>query len=126
MTYSIPVLAFYGNWTDASMFDRGCKAANDLSIEKWPYTSQTSINYLTYTVEGSSDLYYFGGNPTTVRDETYVPERASLNNQNGDALRQYFITPIRNAAAGKLMITNCDTGEVYFQREFGPQAAAYY
>ncbi len=45
------------------MFDRGCKAANDLSIEKWPYTSQTSINYLTYTVEGSSDLYYFGGNP---------------------------------------------------------------
>lgn len=71
-------------------------------------------------------MYYFGGNPTTVRDETYVPERASLNNQNGDALRQYFITPIRNAAAGKLMITNCDTGEVYFQREFGPQAAAYY
>ena len=63
MTHSIPVLAFYGNWTDASMFDRGCKAANDLSIEKWPYTSQTSINYLTYTVEGSSDLYYFGGNP---------------------------------------------------------------
>ncbi len=126
VTHSIPVLAFYGNWTDASMFDRGCKAANDLSIEKWPYTSQTSINYLTYTVEGSSDLYYFGGNPTTVRDETYVPERASLNNQNGDALRQYFITPIRNAAAGKLMITNCDTGEVYFQREFGPQAAAYY
>ena len=126
VTHSIPVLAFYGNWTDASMFDRGCKAANDLSIEKWPYTSQTSINYLTYTVEGSSGLYYFGGNPTTVRDETYVPERASLNNQNGDALRQYFITPIRNAAAGKLMITNCDTGEVYFQREFGPQAAAYY
>ena len=49
VTHSIPVLAFYGNWTDASMFDRGCKAANDLSIEKWPYTSQTSINYLTYT-----------------------------------------------------------------------------
>ena len=45
------------------MFDQGCKAANDLSIEKWPYTSQTSINFLTYTVEGSSDLYYFGGNP---------------------------------------------------------------
>ncbi len=31
-----------------------------------------------------------------------MPERASLNNQNGDALRQYFITPIRNAAAGKI------------------------
>ena len=25
VTHSIPVLAFYGNWTDASMFDRGCK-----------------------------------------------------------------------------------------------------
>lgn len=126
VTHSIPVLAFYGNWTDASMFENGCKAQNDLYLGHWPYTGYGSVNYLTYTVEGSSGLYYFGENPSSAQDKTYVAERASLNNQNGDALRQYFISPIRNAAAGKLLITNCDTGEVYFQREFGSQDATYF
>lgn len=126
VTHSIPVLAFYGNWTDASMYESGCKASNDLYLGHWPYMGLGAVNYLTYTTADSNGLYYFGENPTSAHDTTYVAERASLNNQNGDALRQYFIAPIRNVAAGKLVITNCDTGEVYFQREFGAQKAAYY
>lgn len=58
--------------------------------------------------------------------EDYLPERASLNNQNGDALCQYFVSPIRNAANAKMQIRNVETGEIYKQRELGSMGAGFY
>ncbi len=57
--------------------------------------------------------------------EDYLPERASLNNQNGDALCQYFVSPIRNAANAKMQIRNVETGEIYKQRELGSMGAGF-
>lgn len=65
VTHSIPVLAFYGNWTDASMYESGCKASNDLYLGHWPYMGLGAVNYLTYTTADSNGLYYFGENPTS-------------------------------------------------------------
>lgn len=126
VTHSIPVLAFYGNWTDASMYEMGCKAQNEVNSDSSPYMGRGDVNYLVYSTANSGRLYFFGQNPVSSGDTTYDPERASFNNQNGDALQQYYIAPIRNAAAGRLQITNHETAEVYFQREFGAQDAAFY
>lgn len=51
----------------------------------------------------------------------------SLNNQNGDALCQYFVNPIRNAASGKVQIFNPETGEIYKERNLdGINSGFYY
>lgn len=129
VTHSIPVLAFYGNWTDASMYENGSWLEYDSGVEtKQPYMGWASCNYLTGTSAGSGTQYNWGGNlqSNLWTEEDYLPERASLNNQNGDALCQYFVSPIRNAANGRMQIRNAETGEIYKQREFGPMSAGFY
>jgi len=128
-THSIPILGFYGNWSDASMFETGSWLEYDGGVEtRLPYMGWASCNYITGTSAGSGTQYNWGGNLSTSlwAEEDYLPERASLNNQNGDALCQYFVSPIRNAANGRLQIRNAETGEIYKQREFGPMNAGFY
>jgi len=129
VSHSIPVLAFYGNWTDASMFEAGSWLEYSARLDtRWPYMGWTTCNYITGTSAGSGSQYNWGGNPETFMwdREDYLPERASLNNQNGDALCQYFVSPIRNAANAKMQIRNVETGEIYKQRELGSMGAGFY
>lgn len=71
---------------------------------KSPYMGSAYVNAITGISANSSNSYIWGGNPVSNfgPQENYLPERASLNNQNGDALCQYFVNPIRNAASGKV------------------------
>ncbi len=106
--HSIPVLGFYGNWTDPSMYD------------KWDYTDsiheegvETRLPYLTesgdangfYYNDGTGN-YYFGGNPL-ITDDVYMPERDAINGQTSYISGVGF-TAIRNAAAGFLYYPNAD------------------
>ena len=126
-THSIPVLAFYGNWTDPNMFDRGTwvEMANGVS-DMVPYLYQIIGNGNALTIDyGNGNEMYFGGNPV-LPDETFLPERNAFNNASDDVLVGQYFTLIRNAAASKLLLTNADTGEVYIDQELGEVAAAYY
>lgn len=38
--------------------------------------------------------------------ENYLPQRASLNNQNGDEIAQYVVSPICNAANARIRVVN--------------------
>ena len=112
-SHSIPVLGFYGNWTDASMFDKGGYVEYSYDLESrnpYLYTDQTynmNSNALLIQYAGDPSVYYFGANPY-VEEEVYHPERISLNNERGDVLTAWRYSPIRNAAAGRITVTDAN------------------
>ncbi len=126
-THSIPVLAFYGNWTDPNMFDRGTwvEMSNGVS-DMVPYLYQVLGNGNAITIDyGDGVEYYFGGNPV-LADNTFLPERNAFNNVTDDVLVAQYYTLIRNADGVRFIITNTDTGEVYVDEKLDGQMAAYF
>ena len=125
--HSIPVLGFYGNWTDPSMFEIGSTQEQISGSEiRTPYTGLEGIN--TLMVEYARDpgyTYALGGNPV-VADAVYMPQRNAINNQNGDRVYSVQFNPIRNAAASRIQVTNATTGELLKQAYPGGYYAAYY
>lgn len=96
VSHSIPMLAFYGNWSDASMFDRG--TAMEPAEDGVTYTGLKRVNYITVSHADEKLSNYFGGNPY-VREAEYLEERNALNTVNGDRFDTSVTSLIRNAAA---------------------------
>ena len=126
--HSIPVLAFYGDWSEPSMFDRGTlmdlvsltsNVAPYLYQAIGPYGNALGIHY------GDGREFYYGGNPV-LDDETYLPERNAFNSVDASVLTEQGFTLIRSAGAGRIQITNAETNEVYLSRELGELYPAYY
>ena len=126
--HSIPVLAFYGNWSDPSMYDRGTlldlvymtsNVAPYLYRVVGPYGNALSIDY------GNGTEYYFGGNPY-LDDDTYLPQRNAFNSKDASFLGEQSFTLIRNASAGQIKICNAETGEEYLVKALGDQSGALY
>ena len=126
--HSIPVLAFYGNWSDPSMYDRGTlldlvymtsNVAPYLYRYVGPYGNALSINY------GDGNEYYFGGNPY-LDDDTYLPERNAFNSEDSSVLVDQSFSLIRNATAGSLVISNAETGEEYLVKTLGDLYSTVY
>ena len=126
-SHSIPVLGFYGNWTDPSMYEKGSVQTYATGEEtKTPYTGNTETNSLS--VEYAMDpgyVYYLGGNPL-IPDSVYHPERNAFNNKNGDKIYDLEINTIRGAINSRMTATNTATGEVLRQYESGKITAPYY
>ena len=126
--HSIPVLAFYGDWSEPSMYDRGTlmelaygtsNTAPYLYDVIGPYGNALAIDF------GDGKEYYYGGNPV-LDDDTYIPERNAFNSQDASRLTEQGFTLIRGAGAARIQVTNADTGEVYFERQLGELYPAYY
>ena len=126
--HSIPVLAFYGDWSQPTMYDRGTlldlvsmtsSTAPYLYQAIGPYGNALGIDY------GDGSEYYYGGNPV-LDDDTYIPERNAFNSKDASRLTEQGFTLIRGAGAARIQITNTDTGEVYLRRELGELYPAYY
>ncbi|MDD6200960.1 MAG: S8 family serine peptidase, partial [Firmicutes bacterium] len=126
-SHSIPVLGFYGNWTDPSMYEVGSYAEYAAGDEyKTPYLGKADANsYLITYADDPKSLYYFGGNPL-VPDDTYMPERNAINSENGDSISKLQFAAIRNAAASRFTAVNVTTGETYIDALSGEVASAYY
>ena len=129
-SHSIPVLGYYGSWTDPSMFDIGSyleyqEAHSESRVPYMYAASQSATKYQGVTVQYAGDpfVYYFGGNP--YMEETYDPNRASINPDTTVFVRATF-SLIRNAADARVTITG-ENGNVYYDKESGsPTASAYY
>ena len=126
--HSIPVLAFYGDWSEPSMYDRGTLmelVGRTTSITPYlneavgPYGNALGIDY------GSGQEYYYGGNPV-LDDETYIPARNAFNSVDDSRLTEQGFTLIRGAGAARIQVTNADTGEVYFERQLDELYPAFY
>ena len=77
--HSIPVLGFYGNWSDASMFDRLSYEEYLYAVENGadfvrPYTGYT--NYLTFFDEDDYEISFIG-NPYAI-EETFPAEKIAI------------------------------------------------
>ena len=129
-SHSIPVLGYYGSWTDPSMFDIGSyleyhEAKTESRVPYMYAYNKNATKYQSLTVQyaGDSGMYYFGGNPYV--DETYDPNRAAINPDTTVFARAYF-SLIRNAADSRATITG-ENGNVYYDKASGsPTAGAYY
>ena len=128
VTHSIPVLGYYGSWSEPSMYDVGGYVEYAYGAEdRAPYlyglngiqSNYISINY------GDGTEYVFGGNPFAQEDE-YLPERNAFNNKVGATLQNIRFTQIRNAADSMIFLRNADTGEVYMSKQIGEIEGAYY
>lgn len=102
VAHSIPVLGFYGNWSDPSMFEVGSYVEYYLTgeEERDPYLEGNyKVNAFAVTDADDKESYYFGGNPYV--DEEYIPERNAINGE--DAITVSYMA-IRNAADSRLAV----------------------
>ena len=124
-SHSIPVLGFFGNWTDPSMFDVGAwttfATGEDTRI---PYIGRARGN--DFKIEYDWDpgySYSFGGNPL-IPDDKYMPERNAVN--SNDSIDGVSFIAIRHADQSRVTIVNETTGEVLVDQETGAVNMAYY
>lgn len=124
----LPVLGYYGNWTDPSMFDLGSHEIYACGGEtRAPYLGSVHGNALgvVYGDRQMEGIFYFGGNPM-VPDQVFMPERNAINLERGDYFPSWQIAPVRNAAASWFHASNETTGEVLVSKPCTEISAAFY
>ena len=128
VTHSIPMLGYYGSWTDPSMFDVGGWLEQEAGAEtRKPYLYELlgiQSNYLSISGADGKE-YLFGGNPY-VEESEYLPRRNAFNNLGDEMLQHLRFSLIRNASHTRLSLKNLTTGEELFSEEFGAYGGAYY
>lgn len=123
---SIPFLGFYGSWTDPSMLDRFKYAEDYFDRDTHaPYLPFSIENYYAKQFKDVSTAYYFGVN-LYASDNAYIGDRSALSSAAGDSIYSLTYQLVRNAANVNFAITDAETGEVYFQQDWGKQYSAFY
>ena len=129
--HSIPVLGYFGNWSEPEPHDKGSYLEYSYGIEnRFPYMydpsalGESALTNEAFLVKypGDSRTYLFGGNPVA-NEEEYHPERNAINSKN--TLTGLQFTAIRNAGAQKVEVTD-DSGKVLYEAERGSLYGAYY
>ena len=118
--HSIPILGFYGNWTDASMFD--CVTAIDTLYgnTKTSYTGNAVTNYLTVNYGKGASIYT--GNPYTV-ENAFPADRLAINSDT--KLVNFKYNLIRNAGTAGWLAIDAN-GEILKNGGLASQIGAYY
>ena len=138
--HSIPVLAFYGNWTDPSMyygvsvkegqFLMNFSTPSTTDDSRWAYFEWTDAwqggaipTYNHFKANTGSGKYTIGGNPLSA-DTQYWEERNAVS---GDLQSVYWeVWLARNATSIRAMAKDADTGKVYgASSQSGEYIAAY-
>ena len=138
--HSIPVLAFYGNWTDPSMyygvsvkegqFLMNFSTPSTTDASRWAYFEWTDAwqggtipTYNHFKANTGSGKYTIGGNPLSA-DTQYWEERNAVS---GDLQSVYWeVWLARNATSIRAMAKDADTGKVYgASSQSGEYIAAY-
>ena len=123
--HSIPVLGFYGNWSDPSMFDVGAwttfATGEDSRI---PYIGRIRGNDFKVVYDWDRGYNYsFGGNPV-IADAKYMPERNAMN--SADSMDGVSFIAIRHADDSRVVVTNETTGKTIMDQQTGAVNMAYY
>ena len=79
VTHSIPVLGFYGSWTDASMFNATTYAEAYYGNPQTSYFTASNANGWYVRYNGSTNNSWFLGNPY-VKEETWPEAKLAMNN----------------------------------------------
>lgn len=131
-SHSIPVLGYYGSWSEPSMYDVGSLIDSIYGTEtRAPYLG--TKNEYCYTVSNFLNILYAGetessamvGNPVDFDDE-YLSVRNAFNNQGGNSISTLVFSLIRNAGNSRLQIVDSNTKTAYLDEEVGAATASYY
>ncbi len=124
-SHSIPMLGFWGNWTDPSMFEANSYLDFSYDTLKRPaHMNDSAANILSWSPVGyGAGLYYSGniyGSPDGFNDSRYLEERNSINTLGTSQWELFAVYPtlIRNAADYCVTIKDSNTGEVYYFNDF--------
>lgn len=128
-SHSIPVLAYYGSWTDSSMYDlinwtEYYESIYEGTSTRWNYLGTEFSNYVTVKYAGNPSEYYYGGNP--LFPEEYDESKNAFNAESGDSFAKAYLALIRNAADGRLTVTNLTTDTVEYVYSTGSKYGAFY
>ena len=118
--HSIPVLGFYGNWSDPTMFGASYTDTLYGSTRK-PYFGDAETNNLVISRNG--ELTLETGNPY-VLESAYPAGKAAV--RSTDILDSYRLVLLRNAAALMLSISGENGNEVYNSGVSNLKHGAYY
>lgn len=132
--HSIPVLGYYGNWSDPSMFDVGTYTEYASGEEyRLPYLyNENSIIGNTLIIKYPTGTDVFGGNPYGAWlaengiEDFYIPGRDALSLTNDSVLSKWQFALIRNAAASMFVMENKTQESVLSAYELGAVDSAYY
>ena len=126
--HSIPLLGWYGNWTDPSMYDSGSYLEYAYGLLERPSHIDSPIkNVLAWQPVGDTTGYYYSGNvygmydgASLQGDQTYIPDRDALNTTADATWKLYAIFPtlIRGAADVEIRVTDADTGKIYWVNDY--------
>ena len=114
--HSIPMLGFYGNWSDASMLDTATTVEQLYGDNRPTYlglSSYTNYNTIKYPGEKTESIYTV--NPYLIEGDSVedIPyDRAAIS--SGSTLSKYVMSVIRNAAAAVYFVKDENTNEVVY------------
>ena len=129
--HSIPVLGYYGSWSEAGSTDKGSYLEYMYGEEaRYPYMAavfenwQDSLTNEGFIVKypGDANSYMFGGNPFT-QDETYHEDRNAITSKTTFVGPQ--LTLIRNAGGTKFLVEDAE-GNVLSETDGGNAIGAFY
>lgn len=133
--HSIPMLAFYGSWTDSSMYEGGSYYQGEvitnyatpnttdqsripyienyykMYVERTPNSPFYGSNYVRVAKSAGASTYALGGNPLV--KEAYHPERTAI--RNGAVIQQWQFYLIRSSDRRSWQVKNTTTGEIYVE-----------
>ncbi|MBR1757294.1 MAG: S8 family serine peptidase [Lachnospiraceae bacterium] len=118
--HSIPILGYFGSWTDASMFD-DARYTDKLygESDKTSYWGNGTSNYLSYSLSGKTNIVT--GNPYAVED-TFPADRLAIN---GNAIiTSANFAPIRNGVG--VGVVAKEDGSVVYNTNLSTITKAYY
>ena len=123
-THTIPVLGFYGNWTDPSMYDAHSKVAATYGDTTVSYFGATGTNSMQVAYPQTTGVYpHVVGNPY-ITEEEYPAEKMAISQDT--MIGGFTISLIRNAANVAYFVQN-EAGEVIYSGSYYDQVfAAYY
>ncbi len=124
VTHSIPVVGFYGGWTESSMFDHG-EFVKNYVFGQPSHTPYAGVYSNSLMVRHDGDIYdYYIGYPYGDSIE-YLEDRNAFDPENSK-VSVFSFTPLRNFLNSRYTISNAETGEIYAQEEQGPGYATFY
>lgn len=125
--HSIPVLGFYGNWSDAKMIETSTLVEKLYGDTRTPHTGVVQTNYLAVKYPGDKNDTAYTVNPYFVEGDTVadIPyDRAAISTKS--TISKYAITLERNAAAAVYFVKNADGEVVYMGGVTNQVGSAYY
>ena len=128
-SHSIPLLGWYGGWTDISMYESADHidyAYN--TLERPSHNADFSTNILSWAPKGYGSGMYYAGNiygsmdtntGAAIGDSRYIEARNAVNSLDSIwELYAVYPTLNRNAADYKLTVYDSETGEIYYLNDY--------